>query len=612
MGASGDGIWLRNAYYGEAQTFDSCTGHQPGNGQYHHHANPVCLRAQLGDNIELVKTGRTGSVYRETGGPWTHSPIIGWSFDGYPVYGPYGYSDATNPKSTVRRMKSSFRLRNLQKRTTLPDWALPLHAGTSQNLTAAQYGPDVSASSPVGRYLEDFEYVAGSGDLDMYNGRFATTPDFPQGTYAYYVTIDEAGAPAFPYLIGLQYYGDVTGGTARTVPDGTTDYFSDGTFKPTMNATPLMASWAAKNSQQAARVISGYDPSAGPKTTWPNDAPNGIRAAAGVTSPTPADTQRIRYSDAMVYVNANGLASYVMGPWFDPLQPGGFFGAYPTTQNVQAQFPRTPAASTTHRATGLGAIGLWVNGVAIFNVLDGGSYSTARGADQGGGAVSPTAVHVSAASSEQGPLAQGSLVTAYSLFGSRLASSTETAQATNWPTTLGGATVSVTDSAGVSRLALISYASPNQINYRIPDGTATGNASVTITADGGSATGNVYVASTYPNLFMANSDGLASGYVTRVRAGQQITEPFTEAIQVGGSDDVYLVLYGSGLGGARTATATVGAVPADLIYAGPQGVYPGLDQFNLRVPPSLAGKGKVAVVITAADRPSNAVNVTLQ
>src|SRR4051795_8928008 len=79
-GAAGDGIWLRNAYFGEAQTFDSCVGHQPGNGQYHHHANPLCLRAQLNDNLEVLRTGRTGSIYREKAAPWTHSPILGWAF----------------------------------------------------------------------------------------------------------------------------------------------------------------------------------------------------------------------------------------------------------------------------------------------------------------------------------------------------------------------------------------------------------------------------------------------------------------------------------------------------------------------------------------------------
>ena len=57
---TGDGIWLRNGYYGERETFDACFGHQPGNGDYHHHVQPVCLRAKLNDNLETVIAGRTG------------------------------------------------------------------------------------------------------------------------------------------------------------------------------------------------------------------------------------------------------------------------------------------------------------------------------------------------------------------------------------------------------------------------------------------------------------------------------------------------------------------------------------------------------------------------
>ena len=207
----GDGIWLRNAYYGEAQTFDSCVGHQPQNGQYHHHANPICLRAQLNDNVEVVATKRTGTTYREKSAPWSHSPILGWAFDGYPIYGPYGYSDPTSAASPVRRMRSGFRLRAITQRSTLPNWTLPLHTNVAQELNSNQYGPPINDQFPVGRYLEDFEYIQGLGDLDVYNGRFAVTPEYPQGTYAYYVTIEANGAPAFPYILGGQFYGTEIG-----------------------------------------------------------------------------------------------------------------------------------------------------------------------------------------------------------------------------------------------------------------------------------------------------------------------------------------------------------------------------------------------------------------
>ncbi len=405
----GDGIWLRNAFFGEAQTFDACGGHQPGNGQYHHHAVPNCLREQLNDNIERVRSARTGPVYREKRAPWTHSPILGWAFDGHPIYGPYAYSDPRDSRSPVRRMRSGYRLRQFAERTTLPDWAMPLHANTPQQLSAAQHGPRVNLQFPLGRYLEDYEHAAGAGDLDTYNGRFAITPEFPQGTYAYHVTIEEDGTPAFPYILAAQFFGAVTGGAANTVPGDAAETPQPG--------VPQIASWATKNAQQAGTVVSGFNPSGAPQTVWPVDAPAGARTTGSVTTPANADIQRVRHNASAVYVNANGLASYTMGPWFDVLQPGGVFGNFPTVQRVQAQIPRTPTETSARRTTGLGAQGLWVNGVAVFNALDGASYSNARGADAGGGLVALAAAHVSAASFEPGPLAAGSLVTAFPLFG---------------------------------------------------------------------------------------------------------------------------------------------------------------------------------------------------
>ena len=65
-GATGDGIWRRNAAFGESQTFDYCLGHQPGNGDYHYHVNPVCLRAQLNDNLVALKTSRNGPPGRRS------------------------------------------------------------------------------------------------------------------------------------------------------------------------------------------------------------------------------------------------------------------------------------------------------------------------------------------------------------------------------------------------------------------------------------------------------------------------------------------------------------------------------------------------------------------
>ena len=77
-------------------------------------------------------------------------------------------------------------------------------------------------------------------------------------------------------------------------------------------------------------------------------------------------------------------------------------------------------------------------------------------------------------------------------------------------------------------------------------------------------------------------------------------------------DQVYLIVYGSGLGNASSATATIGGVPATVAYAGPQGTYAGLDQYNILIPAAVAGMGQVDVVVTAGGKPSNPVNITVQ
>ncbi|NBW88116.1 MAG: YHYH protein, partial [Planctomycetia bacterium] len=107
---------------------------------------------------------------------------------------------STNGTGPVKRMASGYRLRNITNRQTLANGTV---------LTPAQYGPAIAAPYVLGYFIEDYEYVAGLGDLDESNGRFAVTPEYPQGIYAYYTTVDAAGAPIYPYHIGPKYYGVV-------------------------------------------------------------------------------------------------------------------------------------------------------------------------------------------------------------------------------------------------------------------------------------------------------------------------------------------------------------------------------------------------------------------
>ena len=621
-GGQGDGIWRRNAAFGEAQTFDACQGHQPGNGQYHYHIQPSCLRAQLGDNIDVVKNSRVGTTYKEKASGWKHSPILGWALDGYPIYGPYGYADPTKATSSIKRVSSGFRLRSITARTSLPDWALPNHTGVSQQLTAAQYGPAITALYPLGRYLEDYEWASGVGDLDQYNGRTTVTPEYPNGTYAYFVTIDANGAPAFPYVIAGQYYGTASGGQIQgSISPTAQDYFNNSVYvQDRTTGTPALNSWATANSAKFAQIISGFDPTAGPLTVWPGTTPSGAQVSGGVTTPTYAEIQRIRTATGAVIVNTYGLPGYVFGPWFGFFNNGGVFGNFPSSQNLTFQFPATPAPATTRTSTGGGACGLWVNGVAVFNFIDGASYSNSTSVDVGGGPVTPGVLNLSAASFEHGPTAPGSIVAAFPMFGAVIASSTEAATTASWPTTLGGVTVSVTDSAGTARTAQIAYASPAQVNYVIPEGTATGIGTVRFTVNGTTASGSLNIVANYPNLFTVNASGLAAAYALQPQSGQ-ITTAYQvqsgsivpQAVPVGtAAEPSFLVLFGSGLGSATSTTATIGGVATTVGYAGAQGTYKGLDQYNILIPTSLAGKGSVDVVLTAAGKPSNSVNVTIR
>jgi len=103
-------------------------------------------------------------------------------------------------------------------RTTLPNGTV---------LTSANYGPAVSATYPLGYFAEDYIYSATNADLDLNNVRYCVTPEYPNGTYAYFVTITAPGSPAFPYIVGPSYHGVFDTGNAMgkvTVPTGVITY----------------------------------------------------------------------------------------------------------------------------------------------------------------------------------------------------------------------------------------------------------------------------------------------------------------------------------------------------------------------------------------------------
>jgi hypothetical protein len=256
---SGTGYWNRDAYVNEGATFDPAYAHQEQTGTYHYHANPIALRYLLGDHVDYDSS--TKNYSESTNAVTKHSPILAWVRDGFPLYGPYGYSSASNAMSSVRRMISGYVLRNgqygTQNLTTVGRTNIPAWAVRAYGVSANQSGPGVSTSYPLGRYMEDKDYLGDLGytqgvnfDLDEYNGRWCVTPEFPNGTYAYFASIASDGTPTFPYNIGRAFYGNPTGSSATLSEVVTTNFLGGPNLRETLSSPArsgnnLVLSWSA-------------------------------------------------------------------------------------------------------------------------------------------------------------------------------------------------------------------------------------------------------------------------------------------------------------------------------------------------------------------------------
>ena len=144
--------WQYEAMYlGARLGIDQNNAHVQPNGAYHYHGIPTGLMQKLASYGKPI--------------------LIGYAADGFPIYGPFGYKNPQDKNSGLKKLKSSYRLKS---------------------------GSRPSSPGPGGRYdgafTEDYEYAKSSGDLDDSNGRFAVTPEYPQGIYQYVVT------DQFPYI----------------------------------------------------------------------------------------------------------------------------------------------------------------------------------------------------------------------------------------------------------------------------------------------------------------------------------------------------------------------------------------------------------------------------
>ena len=142
------------------------------------------------DNLEYSIVGYSTNIFtsefNDTGSQ--HSPIVGWAYDGNPIYGPYGYSNPEDTSSSIKLIEPGYVLDSsrIENRPT---------------------------SFSNGFFVDDYIFND-SGDLDIHNGRFCKTPEFPNGTYAYFVgvatdTLTNTLKPAYPYFIGNSYRSKV-------------------------------------------------------------------------------------------------------------------------------------------------------------------------------------------------------------------------------------------------------------------------------------------------------------------------------------------------------------------------------------------------------------------
>ena len=142
-------------------------------------ANPKNLRLRLNDNILSTFAEPAANLIK-------HSPILGYAYDGNPIYGPFAYEDPFDSTSDIIRMQSGY------------------------SLKSSRVGGPPTSVYPLGSFIDDYKWTPtvnlGKSLLDENNGRYCVTPDYPSGVYAYFVTIDSSNTPKYPYILGKNYY----------------------------------------------------------------------------------------------------------------------------------------------------------------------------------------------------------------------------------------------------------------------------------------------------------------------------------------------------------------------------------------------------------------------
>ena len=193
--------WNRDAILAEMSGFDCSKGH-PAMGNYHHHQNPSAFDLDLNVVSTICNLYDADGLYAIDS--TQHSPLIGFAYDGFPIYGTYGYVN-TDGTGGIVRIKSSYQLKTTRGTGNVPS----------------------ETSWPLGTFREDYEYVNHSSQsdyLDEHNGRFCVTPEYPNGIYCYFTTVDSNWNSAYPYAVGPTFYGVYQDRKVNLVDENTTVY----------------------------------------------------------------------------------------------------------------------------------------------------------------------------------------------------------------------------------------------------------------------------------------------------------------------------------------------------------------------------------------------------
>ena len=190
-----EGLHYNRTHFGTFFKVDDCGGYVNFAREYAYYDGRFLTRCWddplvYNNNPYYSGSNYEGDHFRYADG---HSKILGFCFDGYPIYGPFGYTDSETADSGVTLMTSSYVTKSTDD-----------HRPTGWKYTNAISVNDINYNLTAGAFIEDFEYAEGSGLLDQYNGRYAVTPEYPDGTYAYYLTFTSSGLliPKYPYIIG--------------------------------------------------------------------------------------------------------------------------------------------------------------------------------------------------------------------------------------------------------------------------------------------------------------------------------------------------------------------------------------------------------------------------